>query len=329
MATKFEVALSKIINDFKLEVIYLPRPADQIMISGNKINRPGLQLAGFFDVFDNTRVQVLGKTELTYFSQLDINIAKERLDKLFGLKPPVMIISRSLEIPDIIVEAAKHSETPLLRTDENTGEFVSDLLSRLNIDLAPRITRHGVFMELFGDGVMIMGDSGVGKSEVAIELITRGHRLVADDAVEIRKVTNKVLVGSSPENIRHFMELRGIGVVNAQRMFGMRAVKLSEKVLLIVKLEPWDETKTYDRLGLESEVMEILGIQIPCVTIPVKPGRNLAAIIEAAVMNQRLKRLGYSAPHDLMKGLGMQEDDLPPVPKIAEGSYWDYSYGGN
>jgi len=329
MATKFKVALSKIINDFKLEIIYLPMPAEQIMLSGNKINRPGLQMAGFFDVFDNTRVQVLGKTELTYLAQLENDVAIERMNHLFELKPPVVIVSRSLEIPDIIVNAARTYEIPLLRTDENTGDFISDLLSRLNIDLAPRITRHGVFMELFGDGVLIMGDSGVGKSEVAIELITRGHRLVADDAVEIRKVTSKVLVGSSPENIRHFMELRGIGVVNAQRMFGMRAVKLSEKVLLIVKLEPWDDTKTYDRLGLESEVMEILGIQIPCVTIPVKPGRNIAAIIEAAVMNQRLKRLGYSAPHDLMKGLGMQDDDLPPVPKVAEGSYWDYSYGGN
>ena len=329
MATKFEVALSKIINDFKLEIIYLPKPAEQIMISGNKINRPGLQIAGFFDVFDNSRVQVLGKTELTYLSQIDPDVAVERLEHLFRLKPPVVIISRSLDIPDIIINAAKNNEVPLLRTNENTGEFISDLLSRLNIDLAPRITRHGVFMELFGDGVLIMGDSGVGKSEVAIELITRGHRLVADDAGEIRKVSSKVLVGSSPENIRHFMELRGIGVVNAQRMFGMRAVKLSEKVLLIVKLEPWDETKTYDRLGLESEVMEILSIQVPCVTIPVKPGRNIAAIIEAAVMNQRLKRLGYSAPHDLMRGLGMSDDDLPPAPKASDGGYWDYSYGGN
>ncbi len=328
MATKFKVALSKIIDDFKLEVIYLPKPADQIMISGNEINRPGLQMAGFFDVFDNSRVQVLGKTELTYLARLDDDIARERLDRLCELKPPVIIVSRSLDIPQVMIEAAKHAEIPLLRTEENTSSFVSDLITRLNIDLAPRITRHGVFMELFGDGVLIMGDSGVGKSEVAIELITRGHRLVADDAVEIRKVSSKVLVGSSPENIRHFMELRGIGVVNAQRMFGMRAVKLSEKVLLIVKLELWDETKTYDRLGLESEVMEILGIQIPCVTIPVKPGRNLAAIIEAAIMNQRLKRLGYSAPHDLMKGLGMQDDDLPPAPKVDQGGYWDYSYGG-
>jgi len=327
MATKFSIALSKLIDYFKLEVIYIPMPADQIMISGTEVNRPGLQMAGFFEVFDNSRVQILGKTELTYLSHLDENTAEERLEHLFSLKPPVVIVSRSLEIPDVLIRAAQKFEIPLLRSEENTCVLTSDLISKLNIDLAPRITRHGVFMELFGDGVLILGDSGVGKSEVAVELIVRGHRLVADDAVEIRKVSSKTLVGSSPENIRHFMELRGIGVINAQRMFGMRAVKISEKVLLIVKLEPWDESKTYDRLGLESEVMEILGIQIPCITIPVKPGRNLAAIIEAAVMNQRLKRLGYSAPHDLMRGLGMSEDTLPPQPKVVESSYWEYSYG--
>jgi len=322
VATKFQISLSKLIEDFKLEIVYLPRPAEEIQITSTEVNRPGLQMAGFFDVFDSTRVQILGKTEITYLAQLEEAVRVERLERLFGLKPPVVIVCHNLEIPDVVADAARHSDIPLLRTEENTCDFVSALISTLNIELAPRITRHGVFMELFGDGVLIMGDSGVGKSEVAVELIMRGHRLVADDAVEIRKISSTALVGTSPDNIRHFMELRGIGVINAQRMFGMRAVKINEKVLLIVKLEPWDDTKTYDRLGMESEFTEILGVKIPSVTIPVKPGRNLAVIIEAATMNMRLKRLGYSAPHDLMRGLGMPEEELPPIPKITTTNYW-------
>lgn len=322
MSTKFQIALSKLIDEFKLETIYLPEPSEQIFISSAEVNRPGLQMAGFFDVFDSNRIQILGKTELTYLHQLDVTVAKERLEHLFSLKPPVVIITRSSDICSTLINAAKHAQIPLLRTDENTCAFMSSLISQLNVDLSPRITRHGVFMELFGDGVLILGESGVGKSEVAVELIVRGHRLVADDAVEIRKVSSKALVGSSPDNIRHFMELRGIGVINAQRMFGMRAVKIAEKILLIVQLEPWNEQKAYDRLGFENEVMDILGVKIPCVTIPVKPGRNLAVIIEAATMNLRLKKLGYSAPHDLMRSLGMPEDELPPVEKIAISSYW-------
>ena len=328
MATKFEIALSVLIDEFKLEIIHLPPLGEKVRISSTEVNRPGLQMAGFFDVFDNRRVQILGKTEITYLKELDSAVASERLAKLFSLKPPAVIVCHGQEIPEILTTAAVEGEIPLFRTQENTCDFMSALITKLNVDLAPRITRHGVFMELFGDGVLILGDSGVGKSEVAVELIVRGHRLVADDAVEIRKISSKVLVGSSPDNIRHFMELRGIGVINAQRMFGMRAVKISEKILLIIQLEPWDESKTYDRMGLESEVMDILGIKIPCLTIPVKPGRNLAAIIEAAAMNQRLKRLGYSAPHDLMRGLGMPEDAMPPEPKLVENSYWQYSYGG-
>lgn len=322
MNTKFEITLSKIIEEFKLETVFLPQSAENIIISSPEVNRPGLQMAGFFDVFDSQRVQILGKTELTYIHQLDEKISAARLEQLFALKPPVVVVTRSLEIPPALLAAAQHAQIPLLRTDENTCVFMSALISLLSVELAPRITRHGVLMELFGDGVLILGESGVGKSEVAVELIVRGHRLVADDAVEIRKVSSKSVVGSSPDNIRHFMELRGIGVINAQRMFGMRAVKIAEKILLIIQLEQWNDSKAYDRLGVENEVMDILGVKIPCITIPVKPGRNLAVIIEAATMNLRLKKLGYSAPHDLMRSLGMPEDELPPVEKIATNSYW-------
>lgn len=322
MNTKFGITLSKIIEEFKLETVFLPQSAENIIISSPEVNRPGLQMAGFFDVFDSQRVQILGKTELTYIHQLEEKTSAARLEQLFALKPPVVVVTRSLEIPPALLAAAQHAQIPLLSTDENTCVFMSALISLLSVELAPRITRHGVLMELFGDGVLILGESGVGKSEVAVELIVRGHRLVADDAVEIRKVSSKSVVGSSPDNIRHFMELRGIGVINAQRMFGMRAVKIAEKILLIIQLEQWNDSKAYDRLGVENEVMDILGVKIPCITIPVKPGRNLAVIIEAATMNLRLKKLGYSAPHDLMRSLGMPEDELPPVEKIATNSYW-------
>lgn len=322
MATNFQIPLSKLIDDFKLEIIYLPGDASKIFISSTEVNRPGLQLAGFFEVFDNHRVQILGKTELTYLRKLEKKLMEERLEKLFALAPPVFIVSRSLDVPAELINAARNSGIPLLRTAENTCAFTSELISQLNVDLAPRITRHGVLMEILGDGVLILGDSGVGKSETAIELLARGHRLVADDAVEIRKVSSHSVVGSSPDNIRHFMELRGVGVINARRMYGMRAVKIAEKILLIIQLELWNEEKNYDRLGVENEVMDILGVKIPCVTIPVKPGRNLAAIIEAATMNLRLKKLGYSAPHELMRSLGMPEDELPPMEKIAINSYW-------
>jgi HPr kinase/phosphorylase len=323
MVTKFRIALAKLIEEFDLEPIFLPRPPEEIFIHSADVNRPGLQFAGFFDVFDNNRIQVLGISEMTYLKQLRPELASERTDHLFALAPPVVIMAQGQEIPQMLLKAATRHSVALLRTGDTTSYFVSSLFSQLNVDLAPRITRHGVLMEIYGDGVLILGESGIGKSETAVELIVRGHRLVADDAVEIRRVSNRSLIGTSPENIRHFMELRGIGVINAHRLFGMRAVKIAEKIILIICLEPWKESNTYDRLGTESEYMEILGIRVPSVTIPVKPGRNLAVIIEAATMNLRLKKLGYSAAHELMRGLGMPEEDIPPVEKIAINSYWD------
>ena len=322
MTSKFDISLAKMIQDFKLETIFLPRPAEEIKVSSTEVNRPGLQLAGFFDVFDHHRVQILGKSEITFIHLLEHGTAVERCERLCALRPPVMVVTRSLEVPPVLLDAARHENIPLLRTSDNTCDFMSALISQLNVDLGPRITRHGVLMEIYGDGVLILGDSGVGKSETAIELIARGHRLVADDAVEIRRINAHTLVGTSPENIRHFMELRGIGVINARRMYGMRAVKIAERILMIVQLELWDETKAYDRLGVDNPQMDILGIPIPCVTVPVKPGRNLSVIIEAATMNLRLKKLGYSAPHALMKSLGMPEDDLPPQVMPELHSYW-------
>ena len=197
---------------------------------------------------------------------------------------------------------------PLLRTHESTSDFTSALIAFLNLHLAPRITRHGVLVEVYGEGILLLGESGVGKSETAIELVKRGHRLIADDAVEIRRVSSKSLVGTAPDNIRHFIELRGIGIINASRIFGVGAVKLTEKIDLVVNLEPWDSNKVYDRMGLENQTTEILGLSIPSLTIPVKPGRNLAVIIEVAAMNSRQKKLGYNAAEDLLNRLGMGDD---------------------
>ncbi|MEG1849359.1 MAG: HPr(Ser) kinase/phosphatase [Oscillospiraceae bacterium] len=323
MNTKFKISLAKLIEEFHLEKICLPGAPEEIFIRSTDVNRPGLQLAGFFDVFDVERVQVMGKSEMCYLQELEESVASQRLDTLFSLRPPLMVVTRELEIPPVVCEVATRYGVPLLRTAEKTSDFIAALIALLNVDLAPRITRHGVLLEVYGDGVLLLGESGVGKSETAVELIVRGHRLIADDAVEIRRVSSRSLVGSSPENIRHFMELRGIGVVNVRRMFGMSAVKITEKIDLIIQLEQWKEEKQYDRLGVENEYMEILGIKVPAVTIPVKPGRNLAVIIEAATMNLRLKKLGYHPARELMKSLGMPEDELPPVEKIIGNSNWD------
>lgn len=233
-----------------------------------------------------------------------------------------MVVTRGLEAPEVMRQAAGHHQVPLLATVDSTSNLMAAIFSILNVELAPRITRHGVLMEIYGEGVLLLGESGVGKSETAVELIVRGHRLIADDAVEIRRVSSKSLVGSSPENIRHFMELRGIGVINARRIFGMSAVKITEKIDMIIQLEQWDNSKFYDRLGTENEYMEILGIRVPSITIPVKPGRNLAVIIEVATMNSRLKKLGYHPAQELLRNLGMPEEELGGG-TVIKNNYWD------
>ena len=221
----------------------------------------------------------------------------------------MVILAKGLEAPQEMIDAAREAGIPLLTTTENTSTFISSLILFLNTELAPRLTRHGVLMEVYGEGMFIIGDSGVGKSETAVELIKRGHRLVADDAVELRKITAKRISGTSPDNIRHFLELRGIGIINARRIFGMGAIKSSVDVDLIVNLELWDESKVYDRMGMEDHFTEILGVKIPSITIPVKPGRNTAVILEVAAMNHREKKLGYNAAHELLQRLGLMDVD--------------------
>ena len=320
MKAQFSVSVERVINEFSLEPVYMPAEADTLYVSSADVNRPGLQIAGNFEFFDADRIQILGKSELGFLEQFEPDLLVERCDGIFSRKPPMVIITRGLDISDNICESARKHAVPLLRTGDTTSSFMSALISFLNVHLAPRITRHGVLVEVYGEGLLMLGESGVGKSETAVELIKRGHRLIADDAVEIRRVSSKTLVGSAPENIRHFVELRGIGIINARRIFGMGSVKLTEKIDMIINLEQWDSEKVYDRMGLESEMTKILGLDIPSVTIPVKPGRNLAIIIEVAAMNNRQKKMGYNGAHELLRKLGMDED----IPAITQTDWEGY-----
>ncbi|MBQ7045144.1 MAG: HPr(Ser) kinase/phosphatase [Clostridia bacterium] len=308
MKSGYTVSLAKILNEFSLEKIFLPDNEENILISSAEINRPGLQFNGFFEFFDEKRIQIIGKSEESYINSFPPEESDSKLDLFFSKRPAAVVVTRGLDIQPKMVESAQKYNVPLLRTDEPTSQFTAALIAFLNVQLAQRVTRHGVMVEVYGEGILILGESGVGKSETAIELVKRGHRLIADDAVEIRKVSSKSLVATAPDNIRHFIELRGIGIINASRIFGVGAVKLTEKIDMIIEMEPWDVNKTYDRMGLESQTTEILGLNVPSVTIPVKPGRNLAVIIEVAAMNNRQKKLGYNAAKDLLNKLGMNED---------------------
>ncbi len=303
MAADFTVNLRKIVKRYNLEIITCHEAIDSIEVESSDVLRPGLQISGFLEYFDPTRIQIYGNAELRYLNDLDDERIESRLCDMFKLGVPAIIVTRDLEIPEAVKIASLKHSVPVLRTVETTSRFMSMLISFLNVELGERITKHGVLVEVYGEGILILGESGVGKSETAMELIKRGHRLIADDAVEIKKVSAISLVGTAPEIIRHFIELRGIGIIDVRNIFGMGAVKETEKIDLVVSLEQWDEHKKYDRLGLESEYLNILGIDIPSLTIPVRPGRNLAIIIEVAAMNNRQKRMGYNAAEELNKRL--------------------------
>ena len=308
MRTNFTVSLAKIISEFSLETLNMPANPEKIQISTTEVNRPGLHMAGYFEFFDEKRIQIIGKSEESFLLRFTPEKAEKRLREFFSHKPVAVVICRNMQVDEVYAKTAAEYGVTLLRTAETTSDFTSALIAFLNLNLAPRVTRHGVLVEVYGEGILLLGESGVGKSETAIELIKRGHRLIADDAVEIRRVSNKSLVGTAPDNIRHFIELRGIGIINASRIFGAGAVKITEKIDLIINLEIWDVNKVYDRMGLDNQTTEILGLDIPSLTIPVKPGRNLAVIIEVAAMNSRQKKLGYNAAQDLLKRLGMTDE---------------------
>ena len=311
MPEVYTIPLSKIIHELQLETAFLPKSADDILIQSRDVVRPGMELNGYHEYFDPNRIAVLGRAEMYMLESLKPERRAMALDSYLSLKPPAVIVARGIDPGKDFMEIAETYHVPVLRTTESTSNVVASLVAYLNVELAPRITRHGVLVEVYGEGILLVGDSGVGKSETAIELIKRGHRLIADDAVEIRRVSSKSLVGQSPENIRHFIELRGIGIINARRIFGMGAVKLQEKIDMCINLEIWDATKVYDRMGMDSEYTEILGIKVPVMTIPVKPGRNLAIIIEVAAMNNRQKKMGYNAAYELLSALCMDASMMP------------------
>ncbi len=318
MPEEYSIPLSNVIRELALTECYLPRSAEEIMLTSRDINRPGVEFSGFFDLYDPRRISILGLGELSLLSSYTPEKASEIIDHFFSMRPVTVIFARDLEPSPMIEEKAEKYGVPLLLSADSTSNVMADLISYLNVALAPRVTRHGVLVEVYGEGVLLLGDSGVGKSETAVELVKRGHRLIADDAVEIRRTSRRTLVGQAPANIRHFIEMRGIGIINARRIFGMGAVKDSEKINMCINMELWDSTKVYDRMGIDSEYTEILGIRVPVVTIPVKPGRNLAIIIEVAAMNNRQKRMGYNAAHELLVALGMDPNELQSQEVLKE-----------
>ncbi len=300
---KYEVSLDKVIGEFHLETIYLPDLPENIKITCARVNQPGLQMVGFYDHYEQARLQIIGKVENLFLAQLPKEERTRRLEDFFRSRPVGVIFTSSIDLLPETVQLAQKYSVPLLRTVVSTSDFMAALISYLNVQLGPRITRHGVLVEVYGEGVLLLGDSGVGKSETAIELVKRGHRLIADDAVEIKRVSATTLVGRAPEIIRHYVELRGIGIVDVRRLFGMGSIKETEKIDMVINLEPWQQGKMYDRFGLEEQTTEILGIHVPTIVIPVCPGRNLSVVIEVAAMNNRQKRMGYNTAEEFNKRL--------------------------
>lgn len=306
-----KISIRQLIKELKIQVAYMPEDESiDYMLETTDINRPGIQLAGFFEHFSYERLQVIGKVEYTYFSNLEPKTRLERLEKLMSYEIPALVITRGLEVKEDALEMAKKYNRIVLKTDMATTRFISKVSDYLNEKLAPSVTIHGVLVDVDGIGIMITGESGVGKSETALELVKRGHRLVADDAVEIKKIEDDLLFGEAPAIIRHLMEIRGIGILDIKSLYGVGAVKPSKIIDMVIHLENWKDDKYYDRLGLDEEVMNILEVPIEKITIPVKPGRNLAVIIEIAARNFRQKKMGYNAAREfndkLMKKLGKE-----------------------
>ena len=298
---EYSVSLSSIVKEQGLKILHASKDFDTACVRTADVNRPALQLAGFYDYFDPKRLQLIGRVECTYLESLDPNQRAEALERFMRFDLSAIILCHGIDTIPELVEMAEKYDRNLMSTNEDTSTFMADLISMLRNAMAPRVTMHGVLVEVYGEGLLITGDSGVGKSETAMELIKRGHRLIADDAVIIRRTSRETLIGTAPPLIRYYMELRGIGVINARHIFGVGAVKPETNVDLVVNFELWDDNKAYDRLGLETEYTTILGVEMPCYTIPVRPGRNLAVILELAAMNNRQKKMGYNAAEALAR----------------------------
>ena len=294
MINMYSVLLTELVKEFSLEVAFQATDYEKIRLTVEDVARPGLQLAGYFDHFEPMRLQVMGNAEASFMQKLSPDERAITYDRLLSYKFPALVVARNIPVDPLCVEMARKHNVTILRCKEATSTIVSAIIAYLKAALAPRITRHGVLVEIYGVGVLLIGESGLGKSEAAVELLKRGHRLIADDAVEIRKVSTGSLVGTAPKLIRNYVELRGIGIVNVAKMFGMSAVKDENEIDLVVNIVPWNNNEAYDRLGLNDQYMELLDVKIPMNTIPITPGRNLAVILEVAAMNNRQRRMGYN-----------------------------------
>lgn len=297
----YSVELSKLMTKMQLENCTPEIDVSNIMITQPDVNRPALQLAGFFDYFDAERVQIIGNVEHAYMEKMEKDHGINIMKKLMSFKVPCIIFCRGIEVPEELRQIAIETGVPLLRSNASTSSFMAEMIRWLKVELAPRISIHGVLVDVYGEGILIMGESGIGKSEAALELIKRGHRLVSDDVVEIKKVSDETLIGSAPDITRHFIELRGIGIINVKNLFGVESVKNTQSIDLVIKLEEWDRNKEYDRFGMDEEYTEFLGNKVLCHSIPIRPGRNLAIICESAAVNYRQKKMGYNAAKEFFE----------------------------
>ena len=309
MIDTYSIALHTLVEKLNLTIAFQSTDYNSVRLTVEDVARPGLQLAGYFDHFEPMRLQIMGNVEMSYLSKLSPQDRAVTYDRLFSYKFPALLISRGIQPDELCLMMAKKHNVTVLSTTDATGTLITNIISFLSSALAPRITRHGVLVEVYGEGILLMGDSGIGKSEAAVELLKRGHRLIADDAVEIRKIGNTTLIGTAPELIRNYIELRGIGIINVAKLFGMGAVRTENEINLVVNIVPWNTQEVYDRLGLEQHFTEILGVKIPMNTIPITPGRNLAMILEVAAMNNRQKKMGYNSALEFTEQINRHFDE--------------------
>lgn len=295
----YTVSMKKFMKQMKLENLTPEIDLEDAVITQTDINRPALQLAGFFDYFDHHRIQIIGQVEYTYMEKQGEEKSMAMMEKIMSYKVPGIVFCRDLPVTDELLAMAVKHQIPIMKTAVDTSSFSSEVTRWLKVELAPRISIHGVLVDIYGEGVLITGESGIGKSEVALELIHRGHRLVSDDVVEIKKVSDATLIGSAPDITRHFIELRGIGIIDAKTLFGVESVKNTQAIDLVIKLEEWNKDQEYDRMGLEENYIEYLGNKVVCHSIPIRPGRNVAIICESAAVNYRQKKMGYNAAREL------------------------------
>ena len=311
MIDTYSVALTTLVEEFQLSILHRASDYSSVRLTVEDVARPGLQLTGFFDHYEPMRLQIMGNVEISYMAKQSPEERSRIYDRLFSYRFPAMLIARGLQPDEQLMTFAQKHDVTVLSSPNRTSTIISGIISYLKNALAPRISRHGVLVEAYGEGVLLTGDSGIGKSEAALELVKRGHRLIADDAVEIKKVSANSLVGTSPELIRNYIELRGIGIINVAKLFGIGAIKHDNEINLVVNIVPWNTHENYDRLGLEDHYTEILGVKVPMYTIPITPGRNLAMIIEVAAMNNRQRRIGYNAALEFTEQINRHFDETP------------------